>query len=308
MTIKFAHRIKESTATTGTGTYSLAGALTGFAAFSSFLADTETTVYCCTNNTDWEIGIGTFTSGAPATLARTQIIESSNTNAAVSWSTGDKDIFCTQPSAIPNLLTADPVGSLTSPNTITPGSGGIALGHGNSDTGTHNIILGENCKILSPAVGCIAMGKDAVGRFSNNLVFSPGKRLVNGDTQVSFRFGTLITTDNYAAFMTSLDLRPSGSNTGAVFFELDLLCRQVAGTGTIGSSRSWTFRGISTFNNSSIVYAVNTASNMYHSGGLPSTAASFSTVSLNPLVLQGETDKEIHWLAMAKLVELSNGT
>lgn len=95
MALKLADRVQETTSTTGTGAYSLDGAKTGFQTFAAFLSSTDTTYYTATDGTNWEVGIGTFTS--PSTLARTTILSSSNGNSAVSWSAGDKDIFVTYP-------------------------------------------------------------------------------------------------------------------------------------------------------------------------------------------------------------------
>lgn len=89
-------RIKETTTTTNTGSYSLAGAVTGFQSFSDGVGSGNTTYYCCTDGTDYEIGLGTLSG---TTLARTTILESSNSNTAVSWSAGSKDIFCTLPAS-----------------------------------------------------------------------------------------------------------------------------------------------------------------------------------------------------------------
>ena len=95
MALVLKDRIKESTSTTGTGTYTLAGAVTGFEAFSS-VGDGNTTYYVCTDGTDFEVGIGTYTLSG-TTLARTTILESSNSDSAVNWSAGSKTIFCSQP-------------------------------------------------------------------------------------------------------------------------------------------------------------------------------------------------------------------
>jgi hypothetical protein len=88
-------RVRESTTTTGTGTYTLAGATPGFQSF-SVIGDGNTTYYSITNGTDWEVGIGTYTASG-TTLARTTILESSNSGSAVNWGAGEKDIFVTYP-------------------------------------------------------------------------------------------------------------------------------------------------------------------------------------------------------------------
>lgn len=95
MALVLKDRVKETTITTGTGTYTLAGAVTGFEAFSE-IGDGNTTYYACTDGTDFEVGIGTYTASG-TTLARTTILQSSNSDAAVNWTSGTRDIFCTQP-------------------------------------------------------------------------------------------------------------------------------------------------------------------------------------------------------------------
>ena len=95
MALVLRDRVKETTTTTGTGTYTLAGAVTGFEAFSS-VGDGNTTYYACSDGTDFEVGIGTYTSSG-TTLARTTILQSSNIDNAVDWSAGTRTIFCTLP-------------------------------------------------------------------------------------------------------------------------------------------------------------------------------------------------------------------
>ena len=95
MALVLADRVKETTTTTGTGTYTLAGAVTGFESFGS-VGNGNTTYYCCTDGSDFEVGVGTYTSSG-TTLARTTILQSSNSDNAVDWSAGTRDIFCTQP-------------------------------------------------------------------------------------------------------------------------------------------------------------------------------------------------------------------
>ena len=84
-------RVKETTSTTGTGTLTLAGAVGGFDSFAE-IGDGNTTYYSCTDGTDFEVGIGTYTASG-TTLSRDTILESSgvtasaNVNGAVSAST-----------------------------------------------------------------------------------------------------------------------------------------------------------------------------------------------------------------------------
>src|SRR6056300_818576 len=91
-------RVKETSTTTGTGAFTLTGAVTGFETFSSAIGNTNTTYYAIVNtvNAEFEVGLGTVGAG---TLARTTIISSSNSDAAVNFSAGTKNVFCTLPAS-----------------------------------------------------------------------------------------------------------------------------------------------------------------------------------------------------------------
>lgn len=96
MALVIADRVRETSTTTGTGTYTLAGAQTGYQSFTAGVGDGNLTYYCATDGTNWEVGIGTYTASG-TTLARTTIIASSNSNNAVNWAAGTRDIFVTAP-------------------------------------------------------------------------------------------------------------------------------------------------------------------------------------------------------------------
>jgi hypothetical protein len=95
MALVLKDRVKESTITTGTGAYSMAGAAVGFQDF-SVIGNANTTYYAVTDGTDWEVGIGTYTASGTS-LSRDLIFESSNSGNAVNWGAGTKDIFVTLP-------------------------------------------------------------------------------------------------------------------------------------------------------------------------------------------------------------------
>jgi hypothetical protein len=88
-------RVQETSATTGTGTFTLSGAVTGFQSF-SVIGDGNTTYYTIAGDGEWEVGIGTYTASG-TTLSRDTILESSNGGTAVNFSAGIKNVFVTYP-------------------------------------------------------------------------------------------------------------------------------------------------------------------------------------------------------------------
>ena len=97
MALILADRVKETTTTTGTGTVTLAGAVTGYQSFTA-IGDGNTTYYTIASqsNSEWEVGIGTYTSSG-TTLSRTTVLSSSNAGSLVNFSSGTKDVFVTYP-------------------------------------------------------------------------------------------------------------------------------------------------------------------------------------------------------------------
>jgi len=98
-------RVKETSTTTGTGVLTLAGAVTGFETFSSAIGNTNTTYYAIVNtvNAEFEVGLGTVGAG---TLTRTTVISSSNSDSAVDFAAGTKNVFCTLPASKSVILDA----------------------------------------------------------------------------------------------------------------------------------------------------------------------------------------------------------
>jgi hypothetical protein len=90
-------RVKETTTTAGTGTITLAGAVTGFQSFAA-IGDGNTTFYTIAGGAEWEVGIGTYTSSG-TTLSRDTVLSSSNSGSKVNFSAGTKDVFVTYPAS-----------------------------------------------------------------------------------------------------------------------------------------------------------------------------------------------------------------
>ena len=92
MSLVLADRVRQTTTSTGTGTITLDGSVEGFQSF-SVIGNANTTYYTIAGGTQWEVGIGTYSSG---TLARTTVI-SSSTGSKLDLAVGTKDVFVTLP-------------------------------------------------------------------------------------------------------------------------------------------------------------------------------------------------------------------
>jgi hypothetical protein len=95
--IVLADRVKETTTTTGTGTVTLLGASTGYQSFAA-IGNANQTYYTIAgqSGSEWEVGIGTYTSSG-TTLSRDTVLASSNSGSLVSFSAGTKDVFVSYP-------------------------------------------------------------------------------------------------------------------------------------------------------------------------------------------------------------------
>lgn len=130
-----ADRVAETTTTTGTGTVTLAGAKTGYRAFTSAFSTGAKVYYCITDNTDWEVGIGTFTT-VGTTLSRDSIFASSNAGAAVNWGAGTRDVFCTAP--MQSIVGAPRLQAKTGAYTVVASDNGSII---NCTSGTFTVSL-----------------------------------------------------------------------------------------------------------------------------------------------------------------------
>ena len=127
-------RVKETTTTTGTGAVSLGGAVTGFEAFSAGIGNSNTTYYAIVHQTEdeFEVGLGTL-DGDSSDLTRTTVISSSNSDSAVDFAAGTKDVFCTIPAS--KLVFEDASNDVTVGNDFILGSDSAVLKFGaDSDT------------------------------------------------------------------------------------------------------------------------------------------------------------------------------
>ncbi len=90
-----ADRVLETTSTTGTGSLTLVGAVSGYQSFAA-IGDANTTYYTIVSGTDWETGIGTYTSSG-TTLSRDIVLDSSAGGTTKIVVTPNATVFCNYP-------------------------------------------------------------------------------------------------------------------------------------------------------------------------------------------------------------------
>ena len=157
-------RVKETTTTTGTGTLNLAGAPQSFETFVAGIGNTNTTYYCITQagSTDFEVGLGTVTDSTPDTLSRDTVISSSNSDAAVNFGAGTKDVFCTLPAS--KAIVEDGTNNISVGNNITVGGTVDGVDIASRDTVLTNTTTTANAAL--PKGG---------GTMTGNIVFDSGQ-------------------------------------------------------------------------------------------------------------------------------------
>lgn len=155
-----ADRVLETSTTTGTGAYTLAGAVTGFRAFSTVCANADTVEYYAedvdslgTPLGGWEVGLGTW--GTGGILTRTTIYASSNANAAVSWAAGTRRVALGLTAT--SLSALAPIASPVFTGTVSF-SGGVA----NFTNGTSNRLMWGNNGVAAPTFTSYSAGVKAV--------------------------------------------------------------------------------------------------------------------------------------------------
>lgn len=146
MALVIKDRVKETTATTGTGTVTLAGAPFGFQSF-AVIGDGNTTYYAIVDPSTgaWEVGYGTYTA-AGTTLSRTTIVASSNSNNAVDFGAGGKDVFVTYPGDKSVFLDAS--GHVTLPENLTV-EGNLTVNGTTTTISAENLAVADNMIYLN---------------------------------------------------------------------------------------------------------------------------------------------------------------
>ena len=308
-------RVKETTTTTGTGTINLGGAQTNFETFVAGIGNSNTTYYAIVHrsNAEFEIGLGTITDASPDTLARTAIISSSNSDSAVDFSAGTKDVFCTMPAS--KAVHEDGSSDVTLPNDLILGSDSAVLKFGaDSDTTlTHTdgtgLTLNSTNKLLfrdsalginSSADGQLDLFADTEIQLAATTVDLNGELNVSGDLFVG---GGLIDLKNDGSAVSQIKFYCESSNAHAQTLICAPHSESASNTLTLpssgGSSKLLSATSTATVTNKSIDSDNNTITNIVNADIKSSAAiadtklATISTagkVDLTALEIDGASD------------------
>lgn len=214
-----ADRVLESSITAGTGTLTLAGALTGYRTFNSAFSNGNIVYYTIDDGLgNWEVGYGTVGTG---TLTRSTVLESSNANALVVFTSVSKRVFCTAP--VPALL-PDQTGNSTkilstdgsNPSWITPNAGtvtAVSVTSANGFAGTSSGGATPALTLSTSITGVLKGDGTAISAATSGTDYSLGtSALTTGILKSTTATGAL--TIAIAADFPTLNQNTSGTAAG----------------------------------------------------------------------------------------------
>ena len=168
-------RVRETSTTTGTGAMALGGAVVGFQTFAAGIGNSNTCYYAISlrGGAEFETGLGTL-DGSSANLTRTTVFQSSNSDSAVSFSAGTKDVFVTLPASKAVSLDADgdvtlganlDVSGTLGVTGVLTANAGVVIDNTTIDGGT----IAEGSHLTLDAGGDIILDSDSANwRFKDN--------------------------------------------------------------------------------------------------------------------------------------------
>ena len=204
-------RVQETSTTSGTGTLTLAGAVSGFQTFSSAIGNGNTTFYTIYDNIAqiWEVGIGTVGAG---TLSRDTVLSNYlGTTAKITLVGNAASVFCTYPAEQSVNLDASnnvsPLGTISS-GTWQGTTVGVAYGGTGvtASSGANSVVLrdaNQNISVNSVTQN-LASTVSAAGTTTLTPA-SPHFQILTGSTTQTFKLPDATTLSNGSSWVFDND-------------------------------------------------------------------------------------------------------
>jgi hypothetical protein len=208
-------RVRETSVTQGTGTFTLAGAVTGYQSFSAIGNGNTTyyTIYLQASN-EWEVGIGTYTASG-TTLSRDTILASSNGGSVVNFSAGTKDVFVTYPagrSVYYDTATNVTVNQLSA---TTVDATNVEVTNIKAKDGTAALSIADSTGVVSVSANPVLSGGTA-----NGVVYLNASKVATSGSALTFDGTTLGVTGVFKTFNSAaggpVDSIYTGTTAGSV--------------------------------------------------------------------------------------------
>ena len=277
MALVLNNRVRETTSTTGTGAVTLGGAVDGFQTFAAGIGNSNTTYYAISINTEseWEVGLGTLNADS-STLTRTTVLESSNSDAAVDFSAGSKEVFCTLPAEKAVYLDGSDaqVGGFSS----LAADGSPQLG-GDLDVVTYDIVSTTNrdIDIIPHGTGDVNLGADTVQVGDNDAdatITTQGTGDLILNTNNGTNAGNITLLDGADA---NISITPNG--TGDVVLAADSVSVGDSGAAATLTSNGAGTLTLTTGGTTDLILSTNSGTN---SGTITITDAANEAITLTP--------------------------
>ena len=222
MALVLADRVQQTGTANTTVSFTLSGSVTGFQSF-TVIGNTNTTYYSATDASgNWETGLGTYSTTGP-TLTRTTIYQSSNSNAAVTFS-GSVNVFVTYPAG--RSVNLDSSNNVSALGTVASGTWqgttiGVAYGGTGRTVGNYSIYANE-----------IHVGKDGNDTTGDGTLINPVLTITKALTLIGAGRNTVIVhPGSYSESPTV-----SSANTTIATTELTGANTQISGTLTLSAA------------------------------------------------------------------------
>jgi hypothetical protein len=194
-------RVKETSSSSGTGSITLGGAFPGYQTFNAAIASGSTVYYTIHNlsagfDTEWEVGVGTFTS--PATLARNTVF-SSSTGSLINFTAGTNglEVFVTQP-AEQALYTNQATGKVE------------VFGNGT------NVVTFTEINTTNLTANTVTLTAGTISTNAANATDITNKTYVDGlfSQGVSYHEAVLVESPSTAGSLNVVYVQPNGAGNG----------------------------------------------------------------------------------------------